>query len=196
VTNEPAMTMLDYDLLRDALAHAGAVVTLAELHGGMCGALCAGGAPAATNWLEDCLQDQRLELRGELGASLADVMDTSWRVLEDRELAFEPLLPSDDASLDEQVQALALWCHGFVAGLGASAPDLTALPVARESGNSVAEVVRDFTEISRASLGEEEATAEDQPDFALAELHEFVRAAVQIVFEDLASRRATARDRH
>ena len=31
---------LDYDRLRDSLAAAGAVVALAELHGGVCGALC------------------------------------------------------------------------------------------------------------------------------------------------------------
>src|SRR5512139_457882 len=85
VTNEPALLPLDYDSLRDSLARAGAVVALAELHGGVCGALCAGGAHAAEYWLEDCLQDQELEATDELGASLENVVAASSRMLEESE---------------------------------------------------------------------------------------------------------------
>jgi uncharacterized protein YgfB (UPF0149 family) len=193
VTHEPAITTFDYDALRDSLAAAGAVVTLAELHGGLAGALCAGGVPAATVWLADCLEDQELEPLGDLNDSLTEVIAATWRVLDGRQLEFEPLLPSDDTALEEQVQALGLWCHGFVAGLGSSAPELAARGVADDA---VAEVIRDFTEISRAGLSDEEAAGDDQPDFALAELREYLRAGVQIVFEDLAERRAAARDLH
>src|SRR5512134_497785 len=55
VTPTSATPSLDYDRLRDHLAGAGAVVAPAELHGGVCGALCAGGTPAANRWLTDCL---------------------------------------------------------------------------------------------------------------------------------------------
>ena len=195
MTNEPAITPLDYDTLRASLAQAGAVVALAELHGGVCGALCAGGAPAAAYWLEDCLQDQELDATEDLDASLANVVTASSRMLEETGFEFEPLLPGDDASLEEQVQALALWCHGFVTGLGANAPEI-ATRAARAPTAAIAEVVGDFTEISRAGLSEEEATGQDQPDFALAELREYVRAGVQMVFEELAPRREAAQDRH
>ncbi|MEO8463819.1 MAG: UPF0149 family protein [Gammaproteobacteria bacterium] len=199
MTNEPAITPLDYDTLRDSLAQAGAVVALAELHGGVCGALCAGGASAAAYWLEDCLQDQELDATEELDASLTNVVIASSRMLDQPGFEFEPLLPDDAAPLDEQVQALALWCHGFVTGLGANAPELAARG-ARTQGNgeaaTVAEVIGDFTEISRAGLSEDEAAGQDQADFALAELREYVRAGVQMVFEDLAPRRDAAKDRH
>jgi uncharacterized protein YgfB (UPF0149 family) len=193
VTNGPVTTTFDYDVLRDSLADAGAVVTLAELHGGMCGALCAGGVGAAVGWLEDCIADQQLASSGGLKTSLAEVIEASLRMLEGRELRFEPLLPSDDAPLEEQVHALAGWCHGFVAGLGASAPRLASRAGADAT---LTEVVNDFTQISRAGLSDREAAGEDQPDFALAQLREYVRAGVQIVFEDLAPRRAAERDLH
>ncbi len=199
MTNEPAITPLDYDSLRDSLAQAGAIVALAELHGGVCGALCAGGAPAAAYWLEDCLEDQELDATEELGASLANFVAASSHMLEETGFEFEPLLPDDDAPLEEQVQALALWCHGFVIGLGANAPELAARGArAPDSGEAaaIAEVVGDFTEISRAGLSEDEATGQDQVDFALAELREYVRAGVQMVFEELAPRREAAQDRH
>jgi len=108
VTSSSATPPLDYDRLRESLSAAGAVVALAELHGGVCGALCAGGVDAARRWLVDSLDD------AELGASPAAVADdleelinTSAKMLEDAELRFEPLLPSDDEPLAEQVGALA-----------------------------------------------------------------------------------------
>ncbi len=186
---------LDYAALRDTLASAGAVISLAELHGGVCGALCAGAVTAAQHWVVDCLRDDELEPSADIGTALDEVILRSWRMLEDRELGFEPLLPADDDAIDERVQALALWCHGFLSGLGANAPD-----VARQvhgkgaSGEAatVGEILVDFAEISRAGLGEGEVEGGNEPDFALAELIEYVRVGVQIVFEDMTPRRSVA----
>jgi uncharacterized protein YgfB (UPF0149 family) len=179
---------LDYDRLRDSLAVAGAVVTLAELHGGACGALCASGPAAARRWLLAALDD------GEpptAPAAVADELEvlvtTSARMLEDDELTFEPLLPSDDAPLAEQVEALAAWCHGFLSGVGSTAP---AAAGGAPASSSLAEILRDFAEISRAGLSDDEAEGRDSPDFALAEIHEYVRVSTQIVFEELATLRA------
>jgi uncharacterized protein YgfB (UPF0149 family) len=41
-------------------------------------------------------------------------------------------------------------------------------------------------------LSEDEAEGQDQPDFALAQIHEYVRVSVQIVFEELEADRAAA----
>jgi len=191
-----ANTTLDYDRLRDSLADAGTVVALAELHGGVCGALCAGGAAAAQRWLIDCLNDEEANAAviASIARDLDDLVATSWHGLTDRELGFAPLLPSDDAPLEEQVQALALWCHGFLLGVGASAPGI----VKQEQGDGpVSEILRDFAEISRAALSDDEAAGRDQPDFALAEIQEYVRVSVLIVFEELSDpRAAAARDSH
>jgi uncharacterized protein YgfB (UPF0149 family) len=186
VTPSSATPPLDYDRLRDSLAAAGAVVALAELHGGVCGALCAGGPDAARRWLLDSLDD------AEVGAAPAPVADdleeligTSSKMLEGAELMFEPLLPSDDAPLAEQVEALAVWCQGFLSGVGTTAP-------AAVEGDALGEILRDFAEISRAGLSEDEEAGQDQPDFALAEIHEYVRVSVQLAFEELAPVRAEA----
>lgn len=191
-----ANTTLDYDRLRDSLADAGTVVALAELHGGVCGALCAGGAAAAQRWLVDALEDQESDTAeiASIARDLDDLVAASWHGLTDHELRFAPLLPTDDAPLEEQVQALALWCHGFLSGLGAGAP---AIAKQQEGDGSVAEILRDFAEISRAALSEDEAAGRDHPDFALAEIQEYVRVSVQVVFEELGDyRAAVARDSH
>lgn len=186
---------LDYERLRDALAAAGAVVALPELHGGVCGALCVGGAQAARRWLADCLDDERLD---PAASAVADELDelivTSEKMLDERELAFAPLLPSDDAPLEEQVEALASWCQGFLNGVGSTAG---AAGPAAGRGTALDEILRDFAELSRAGLSEDEAAGRDQPDFALAELHEYVRVSVQIAFEELGgARSAKPRDVH
>lgn len=191
MTTSPESPTLDYETLRASLAQAGAVVAPAELHGGVCGALCAGGAPAAQRWLTECLEDQSVQLRAEdLASALGDLVSASWRMLAGGELAFEPLLPDDDAPLEEQVQALALWCHGFLGGVALAGESST-----RGEGH-VAEILGDFAEISRAGLSDEEALGQGQPDFALAEIHEYVRVGAQVVFEELMGRRTTAPNLH
>lgn len=190
MTPTSSIPSLDYDRLRNSLADAGAVVAPAELHGGVCGALCAGGPPAAKRWLTDCLDD--LDPRAttaEMAEELDELVDSSSRMLADDELSFEPLLPGTDAPLEEQVEALALWCQGFLGGVGTTAPHAGRNPV---EGASLAEILADFAEISRAAPSESEAAGEGQPDFALAEIQEFVRVSVHIVFEELRSERAAA----
>ena len=186
MTPSSATPPLDYERLRDSLAAAGAVVALAELHGGVCGALCAGGADAARRWLVDSLDDAEV---GAAPAAVADDLEeliaTSSKMLEDAELRFEPLLPNDDEPLAEQVEALAVWCQGFLSGVGTTAP-------AAVEGDALGEILRDFAEISRAGLSEDEEAGHDQPDFALAEIHEYVRVSVQLAFEELAPVRAEA----
>ena len=183
----------DYEQLRDTLVNAGAVVALTELHGGLCGALCAGGVPAAQRWLADCLDDMDLDAAA-VAEELAELVSASARMLVDGDLQFEPLLPGDDAPLDEQVQALALWCHGFLGGVGVAAAG--AARTAAE-GATLKEILGDFAEISRAGLSEDEAAGQGQPDFALAQIHEYVRVSVLIVYEELrAERTAAVHDLH
>ena len=95
---------------------------------------------------------------------------------------FEPLLPADDQPIGARTAALAQWCQGFLYGLGAGGiTDASGLPA------DTGEIVRDFTEISRA--GVDETQDEESNEAAYAELVEFVRVGVQLLFEELAELR-------
>jgi uncharacterized protein YgfB (UPF0149 family) len=170
----------DYESLEHRFAEAGVVTPLAELHGGLCGTLCAGGIAATQRWLEDCLDDWRLDDSEDIGAALHGLELDALRKLSSPEMGFEPLLPSEDQPLDAQVRGLALWCHGFLTGLGFGG--FKASGGTRRS-ETVEEITKDFSEISRAGLegdDEEDAAA----GFALAELKEYVRVGAQLVFEE------------
>lgn len=175
-----------FEALTAALATAGWPVDLAELHGSLSGVLCGGGSAAAEAWLDRRLAE--CDRRGveEIREPLQALQAQTWRALAGTELEFEPLLPGEDRALAERVEALALWCHGFVTGLADAG---VAVGEGGPKGNEeVDEIVRDFVEISKVEARVEDGGAIEDADFSYAELTEFVRVAVQIAFEELGQR--------
>ena len=96
-------------------------------------------------------------------------------------MSFQPLLPDDDQPLVERVDGLAQWCLGFNHGLFVAAR-IGDAEAELNSGNT-AEIVSDFSEMAQVAVGD------DQPDAAgedaYAELVEYVRISVQLVYEEL-----------
>ncbi|MBN1237088.1 MAG: UPF0149 family protein [Gammaproteobacteria bacterium] len=181
---------LEYDSLADTLAEAGVISSLSEIHGGICGVMCVGGIAAVDRWLDRTMEEwQPQALSGGVADALRGLELNTWRMLSDTEMSFEPLLPGDDEPLDTQVRGLALWCHGFLTGLGfggMKAPEGT-------DNSDLDEITHDFAEISRAAVSEEDAEDAEQSGFALAELKEYVRVSVQLVFERFEAQRPDAR---
>jgi uncharacterized protein YgfB (UPF0149 family) len=117
---------------------------------------------------------------GEPAAVLDELAATTCAALAQGDMSFSPLLPADDEPLADRSDGLAEWCAGFMHGLGEAAGG--ASPGALQ-GEIVREVMADFSEIARAATGDEETVAEAEA--AYAELVEFVRVSVQLVFEEL-----------
>jgi uncharacterized protein len=180
----------DYASLGAALRDAGMVTGVAELHGCVCGLLCSGGGEASERWLDQSLNEAHADADSarELRTTLKALGLDTWRMLAGGELSFEPLLPDDDTPLEERVLALAEWCQGYLAGLGLGGLDPQMLD--GQAREAITEIFSDFSEISRAVLESEAADDPDRPDFALAEVTEYVRVSVQIVFEELAAVRS------
>jgi uncharacterized protein YgfB (UPF0149 family) len=181
---------LQYESLQRQLEDAGVVTSLAELHGGMCGTMCIGGIAATQRWLDDCLEDWRLAESETVSAALRGLELDAWRGLTSTDMSFEPLVPGDNQSLEAQVRGLALWCHGFLTGLGFGGFEVDAERAHRSQ--TVEEITKDFSEISRAGLGDEEEEEAEETGFALAELKEYVRVGVQLVFEEYGARQLNA----
>jgi uncharacterized protein len=159
----------------DVLAAAGSHADAAEAHGSLCGALCSMSPYRMQDWVNEILPDGT-SLSDESAAMLERVFTETAASFGEQGMEFEPLLPDDEQPLNGRASALALWCTGFLYGLGAGQiADLEAL------NGDVGEIVRDFSEISRAS-GEE---ADESNEQAYTELVEFIRVAAQVVFEEL-----------
>ena len=171
------MSDLRFQDFEDVLAAAGSMADAAEAHGSLCGALCSMSPYGMQDWLNEILPDGA-PLSEESAAMIERVFTATAASFGEQGMEFEPLLPDDEQPLNGRASALALWCTGFLYGLGAGQiSDLEALN--GEGG----EIVRDFTEISRATGDDSEA--DESNEQAYAELVEFIRVAAQVVFEEL-----------
>mgnify|MGYP003503139209 CR=1 FL=1 len=177
-----------FDDVAQALAAGGSTVHAAEAHGCLCGALCARRSYLPAEWLEELLPEG-LEAGTTLSVTTAgplqSLFDQSRAVLQAREMEFEPLLPPDEATLDERVEALGAWAQGFLYGFGAAGPFKPGTLT-----TAVAEVLTDFAEVARAGAGAVGSESVEVEEGALAELVEFVRVGVQLIYDELADLRA------
>jgi yecA family protein len=172
---------LEYEALAERLARAGAETSVADAHGMLCGMLC--GAPGEIDtpaWVQEIFDrspDQADLLMREALTQLAWLLKQTREQLVDPELGFQPLLPADDQSLLRRIEALGDWCRGFLTGFGLSGgTEKDTLP------EDVNELLSDFAEITKVSAepGDEEAD-----EASLAEITEYVRVGVLLVYEEL-----------
>lgn len=154
---------MEYEQLEKALGQLGISQDAAEYHGGICGAVC---ARVGADFLDDS-GDERVRVMTER------LRTECSEELSDPESGFQPLLPDDDAALADRVDALAIWCSGFLSGLAGLESRLG------EASEEIREITRDLTEISRAEPPEEGGQEEEE---AYAELVEYVRVGVQMIF--------------
>lgn len=175
---------IGYPELSAALNSVGYPDEPAEYHGALCGALCV-RRPEDIDLLHllDSGHGDERTLRPDAGAqgALRRLCAQSLAALEDQEMGFAPLLPEDEAALAGRVQALAAWCEGFLYGL-ASKPGLKL----DDCSEDVREVVRDFTQFTQATLGEDEDL--ELEEGAYAELVEYIRVGAQLVFMEFRPR--------
>jgi len=161
----------------EVLAAAGSMADAAEAHGSLCGALCSMAPYGVRDWVNEILPDG-ISLSDEAAAFIERVFTATCASFGDHGMEFQPLLPDDEAPLNGRANALGLWCTGFLYGLGTGQiSDLAGLT------GDVGEIIRDFTEISRA--GGDGSDSDDANEQAYTELVEFIRVAAQIVFEEL-----------
>lgn len=171
--SQPQTSPSSYAELARSLRAAGVATSPAEVHGLVTGVLC-GPETGRVSW--------SALVPGAAAGGLTEALDSlreeTLARLHEPEFAFAPLLPDDAAGLSAQVDAFAEWCHGFLTGLAAAGvKDLRALP------ENVAEFIRDLLPMSEVER--EQVADEEDETRALAELIEYLRVGVQLVYEEL-----------
>jgi uncharacterized protein YgfB (UPF0149 family) len=165
----------DYTEIKRSLDHSHALADPAEAHGQLTGALCALVPYGIEDWLAEILPEASLARGAD--PALVTLYQSTVAALSGDEMDFDLLIPGDDRPIEERTQALTLWCTGFLYGLGTRAADPQHLP------GELGEIVRDLTEITRADVDQNDSREANES--ALAELVEFVRVGVQLVFDEL-----------
>jgi uncharacterized protein len=172
-------TLPSFEEVHLVLSYLNAEMDAAEMHGMLCGFICAGQKMDGSALLSPIL--------GGIGDSpserkyqqvLIDVYDASVEQLKSMNFDFQMLLPDDDAPLPNRAEALGEWCQGFLAGLGLA-------QVKMEEGKSKEsrEAMNHIAEISQIDYENLSICEEDEK--AYAEVLEYVRMAVLMVFTEL-----------
>ncbi|MBI3774667.1 MAG: UPF0149 family protein [Gammaproteobacteria bacterium] len=173
-------TELDFETVNQALRRAEAGITASEAHGCLCGLLCAQQPFDAQTWLlhtlieTDATRAEVIESR----VILEQLAQTAVQQLNDAEYGFMLLLPDDEHALQIRTLAVSQWCQGFLEGLRlANVADPEALH------GDAGEIMSDIQEISKAARFQVDDSNENEADFA--ELVEFLRAGIRLVYEEL-----------
>jgi uncharacterized protein YgfB (UPF0149 family) len=148
----------------------------AEAHGLLAGMLCMDAGIDYGQWLANLANPEEPAPQGRDQAILLQLFEETRRQLDDFDFSFEPLLPDDDAPLEERAFALGEWCQGFLAGLGYVSQK-------SEWPGECTEILRDFMEIARL----DPAVSGEADESAYAELTEYVRVGVQVIHSELQS---------
>lgn len=173
-------TTIKYDKLHEALLKVDANADAAESHGMLCGLICGTGETIKDKWLEQILGqvEQGNLLMREAQTTLDGVHQATLEQITDGNFELELVLPDDEQTLDTRIGELGEWCQGFLIGLSlAGVSDVSKLP--GEAG----EIVSDLLEITRA--GYDPAEDEEVNENAYAEVVEYVRIGVLVIYNEL-----------
>lgn len=176
------MTTPDYDQFCEVLDRAGSELSGAESHGLLSGLLCMG----KTAEVQDTLLSQLLPpdhspgnpVILELKEALRQVYEDTVQQINDSLLEYSLLLPGERQTLAVRTEALAHWCQGFIFGLG-----LGGYKEPENSDGDAVELIRDFSEISKAGYDDHEV--DDEEEAAFIEVEEYVRVGVLLILEEL-----------
>ena len=153
----------------------------AEVHGLLCGLLCADRELSREQWLLHAseLAEDDVELTEPARDVLLKLFEYgSAQLSGDPDWSVTPLLPDDDTPLSRRARALGAWCQGLLYGLG--------LGQAAERGElspESQEFLRDATDIAR--VGFETDNASEADETAYAEVVEYLRVGLLLVQQDL-----------
>jgi len=179
----------DIPQLEDLLFNVDAALGATESHGALCGMLCAQGATEASQWMLCVLgeHDETSKALQQVGKKLLEIHKITVEQMNDTDADFELMLPDDDEPLEMRVEALGMWCQGFVYGLAVGGiKEDTVLP------EDSKELIQDILEISRAGYvadneaelaTDEEDSEEDE--VAFMEVCEYVRMGILLIYEEL-----------
>lgn len=175
--------MPDFMRFEQALESIGLDLGAAEIHGTLCALLCAGSNQGQVDWIEGIFADRPMEdlLVREAREMFGQLFLASRHQLDGEGMDFLLLLPGDAEPLVVRARALVAWCEGFVYGLGLAG--VSEQRLAGDAGEALSDI-SEFTRLDLESLEEGDAS-----ESAYMELQEFLRVAVLLIREELASQR-------
>ncbi|KTC88152.1 MULTISPECIES: UPF0149 family protein [Legionella] len=149
-----------------------------ELHGIMCGYLCAGAAYEGEAYLRALASNKKDKSTRAAALAIFEVYTISQHQLSNFDFGFEMLLPADHEPLIERAQAFSEWCEGFTQGMSISG--IHSARFQEEESQEAMQHMQEFAQLDYESLH-----VDDEDEKALVEVSEYARMAVLRLYTDL-----------
>ena len=168
----------DYYTFIDSIEILSLPISGSELHGVMCGYLCAGATSKGEAYLR-ALMNNRSDI-GLRRAALAlfGVYAVSQQQIVSFDFEFQLLLPEDHDSLAARAQAFSEWCEGFTQGITLAGVSYDQL--LEDEAQEALEHLTEFAQLDYHTLH-----INEEDEHALMEVSEYARMAVLRIYGDL-----------
>jgi yecA family protein len=167
---------MSYQLLNDILQTYESDATIAEAHGIACALLCTQKRSNPVEWLSTFLKEDAPIIEDEKN-HLIHLFEQTQSLLTSEETLFEfDLLLPEEEDLDPQIEAMSLWCQGFLWGIGYTHQD-------DHWQDETKEILRDMIEFTKL----EPSGDENEDENALMEIHEYLRSAVLTIHDEFSA---------
>ena len=152
-----------------------------QAHGLLCGYIMTHGLKGHDMWLHRMFENSSNEKGDKYKYIFDDLFIKTWQQLEGRQSEFELFLPGDDRGLLTRAKAIGSWCDSYLHGLISSVTTEKLKKAINREPTSI--LIKDLLEMTKATIGEEDDDETNEKSYA--ELVEYTRIAVQLIFEEL-----------
>jgi uncharacterized protein YgfB (UPF0149 family) len=169
MTNASALP--DYAPLAASLTPLDLPFSLSQLHGLLCGYVCAANQDRASAFLHTLTSNQKHPVSQETKTQLFALLTFSEHQIQQFEFEFQFLLPDEHTPLINRAQAFSEWCDGFLQGLHACHIQDKSF-----KETETKEALIHFQEFSQLDTDNLSVSEEDEKAFM--EVYEYARLAV------------------
>lgn len=168
----------EYDSFIESIAVLTLDISGSELHGIMCGFLCAGADNQGETYLRTLLNNKKDDASRSAFLAMFAVFSVSQQQISNFDFEFEMLLPDENESLIDRARAFSEWCEGFTQGL--SMAGVGADQFYEEEAQEALQHLIEFAELDTDTLD-----VDEEDEKALMEVSEYARMAVIRLHGDL-----------
>tara|TARA_Y100000588_G_C14258766_1_gene926647 strand:+ start:1943 stop:2524 length:582 start_codon:yes stop_codon:yes gene_type:complete len=177
--NSSALHFPDYQSFSDSIAVLSLPISSSELHGVMCGYLCADSSAKGEAYLQALIINQQESAKKTGILALFDVYTVSQQQISNLDFQFEMMLPPDHEALAERARAFGEWCEGFTQALVMAGVDYERVQE-EETWNAIQHIT-EFAQLDYDTLHIDD----DEEERALMEVSEYARMAVLSIHTEL-----------
>lgn len=174
-----------FDDLADIYWRLGVMQSPSQLQGFLVGQLAAGAQLDLAHWPQQASRyiDSVEPPNKAESQLLSGLCAATGAQLRDEGMGLQLLLPDDGVEINQRVDSLGQWCHGFLAGFAEVGKHIQQQQGQQQYSSEASEALSDIAAISQIGLGGED-TEEEERERSFFEISEYLRlAAITIYLE-------------